>query len=140
MPNLYAQVLNDELINLWSSPPRVPLGTDGWRHAIEVYPEIDSRSQYYDGHTLDITDDLVTLTHIVKNTSVDSRKDILITKNDEDILNFMKVASSLGTFSVYTSEEIVLERQKAESNKTMIQNATTHEELNSLVLEDIRKY
>lgn len=137
MTNLYAQVKDDKVVNVWDSPPPVPLGEDGWRHAIEVYPEIDTQYQYYDGHTMSIAEELVTITHNVNEVPVEARKQDMIKLNDENILNFLRLSGQLG---IYTTEEITAERQKALDNISIINSATTHSELNGIVLFEIRKY
>ena len=30
----YVQVLNDLVVNVWDTPPKVPIGEDGWRNAV----------------------------------------------------------------------------------------------------------
>jgi hypothetical protein len=139
----YIQVVNGIVVNLYDTPPpdaelNNVLGEDGWKEAMEDYPEIDERWQEYGQieYKLDVNPPIVT--RGVKIVPIDDRKNGLLEKNKEDFLLFAE--ASRNNSSLYTEEEIEQAKLFAKENKIAIQSCETHEQLNDLVIKKIELF
>lgn len=128
----YVQVLNDLVVNMWDSPPKVPIGEDGWRNAVMDVPTINNEKQYLGNWTYDLTVDPVIISREVFNYTVEERKQILLEKNQNYFRTFVELSAK--NPNLYSQEDTSNARNTASTNKTAIDSATTHEELDNLII------
>lgn len=131
----YVQVVNGLVKNAWDSAPPVPVGEDGWRNAVQNIPEIDPQKQEYGDWTYDIEQDPVVISREVKLVSLADRKKSLLLNNDEKFKEFVDLLSKAP--SLFDEAEILANKINAKDNRDAIEAATTHEELDTIVLKPI---
>ena len=68
--SLYVQIVNGQVAQCIDSTPPSPVGTDGWKNAVEVRPTIVPNRQGYTAHTFDLTTDPVQIVYGVFDISV----------------------------------------------------------------------
>ena len=71
---LYVQVVNGQLAQCWDTPPPVPVGTDGWKNAIEIKPELVPYRQGWNGPFYRLNLDPAEIYYTVYDFTVDERK------------------------------------------------------------------
>lgn len=134
---LYAQVKNNLVVNVWTSPPKVAIGEDGWMNAEEVLPEIDN-SQEYGEYTYSIQPDKVVISRKVIDIPISTRKQRLLDANSINFISFAELAGK--NPYLYSQEDILANKEIAKQNKLKIESATTHTELNNLVLDPLNLF
>lgn len=131
----YVQVLNDAVINVWDTPPKVPIGEDGWKNAVEQLPTIIPGRQEYGQYIFNTGADPVVISREVIEISIDDRKNRLQDNNIANFNRFVEVLKNNSQF--YTSDEIATAKSTAAQNKQNINACQTHDEIDQLVLEEI---
>ena len=74
---LYIQEVDGLMKHLWDSPPPVPLGEDGWKEAVEVFPTIQQGRQRYGRPIPDFSTNPVELNYEIIDVTESERIDIL---------------------------------------------------------------
>ena len=132
---LYVKVVNDSVTQVWDTPPNDPIGTNGWRNAVEIIPELVPNKQTHGQIIFDTTQDTVVISREVIDLTFEERQQILSGTNEQLYLSFLEIAAK--NPAIYTAEEIAATRAKANANRENIAAATTHEQLDSLVIQKI---
>lgn len=134
----YVQVLNDSVVNMWNSPPKVSIGEDGWRNAVMSIPTINDQKQYLGNWTYDLTQDPVVISREVFSYTVEERKQNLRSTNEFQFLQFVNTLSK--NPNLYSQSEIDNIKNIANTNKTAINSANTHNDLDQLSLVPIELF
>ena len=71
---LYVQVVNGQLAQCWDTPPPVPVGTDGWKNAVEIKPDLVPYRQGWNGPFYRLELDPAEIYYTVYDFTVDERK------------------------------------------------------------------
>ena len=71
---LYVRIVNNEVKDVWDTPPEEGVGNGGWKNAVEVRPTIVPNRQGYTAHTFDLTTDPVQIVYGVYEITVEERK------------------------------------------------------------------
>ena len=132
---LYVKVVNDLVTQVWDTPPSDPIGTNGWRNAVEIIPELVSNRQTHGQITFDVAQEPVVISREVIDLTFEERQQLLSGTNEQLYLSFLDLAAK--NPAIYTAEEIATTRAKANTNRENIAAATTHEQLDSLVIQEI---
>lgn len=134
---LYVRVVNNEVKDVWDTPPSEGVGNNGWKNAIEVRPNITPHRQGYGAHTFNLSTDPVQIVYSTFDISVDDRK------------NSMKSAAGFGFQQVvreqtqlqlnpnpneqYDAAAVEAARQAMIAKQAQIDACTTHDELDALI-------
>jgi hypothetical protein len=133
--SLYVKVVNGLVVQVWDTPPSDPIGTNGWFNAVEIIPELIPNRQTHGQVTFDTTQDPVVISREVIELTFEQCKEILAGNNEQLYSRFLEIASK--NPAIFTAEEISATRAKANSNRENIAAATTFEQLDSLVIQEI---
>lgn len=79
--SLYIQVIDGNLAQCWDTPPPVPVGTDGWKNAIEIRPALIPYRQGWNGPFYRLELDPAEIYYTVYDFTVDERKGGLDSQN-----------------------------------------------------------
>lgn len=71
---LYVQVVNGQMAQCWDTTPPVPVGTDGWKNAIEIKPTPIPYRQGLNGPVYDCSKDPVEIVWTVFDYDIPTRK------------------------------------------------------------------
>ena len=74
--SLYVQVIEGDVVKVWDTAP--PEGEADWHEAIEIIPEIVKDRQVIEGHTFDLTSNPVQIIYLLRDITIEERKDTLI--------------------------------------------------------------
>jgi hypothetical protein len=132
--SLYVRVVDDEVKDCWDTPPQEGVGNNGWQNAIEVRPNIIPYRQRYAPHTFDLTKDPVEIVYAVIDITIDERKaDMVKHANfivEKLVRQMLRDGATLDTNAIASAQDAVTTRTAA------IEAATTHDELDTLVVID----
>ena len=71
---LYVQVVNGQMAQCWDTQPPVPVGTDGWKNAVEIKPTTLPYQQGLNGPVYKCDLDPVEIVWTVYDISIDEQK------------------------------------------------------------------
>lgn len=132
--SLYVQVIEGDVVKVWDTAP--PEGEADWHEAIEIIPEIVKDRQVIEGHTFDLTSNPVQIIYLLRDITIEERKDTLINqaKNafkiivNEQMLIEMSDTDISGDLNTISAAKSVKDARIATINA-----CTTHDELDNLV-------
>lgn len=136
MRSWFVKVNSDGFVSeLWDSTPPVPVGTDGWKLAEFVIPNIDDKKQKLGEIIYDLEKDPVYVTYEIIDYTVDERKKILLDINE---YKFNTIIDQLEKVpGLITSDELKQIKMNASENKKNITSCTSHSQLDSLTLKEV---
>lgn len=136
MANLYVQVLNGEVKNVWDTPPSEGVGNNGWRNAVEVRPAIRDGRQGYTAHRFDLNTDPVQIIWDTYEISVDQRKANMKMNAgfgfQQAVQEQMRLQMSPNPAEQYDPAAVETARQAMLAKQAAIDACTTHDELDAL--------
>jgi len=132
--SLYVQVIEGDVVKVWDTAP--PEGEADWHEAIEIIPEIVKDRQVIEGHTFDLTSNPVQIIYLLRDITIEERKDTLINqaKNafkiivNEQMLIEMSDTDISGDLNTISAAKSVKDARIATINACV-----THDELDNLV-------
>lgn len=133
--SLYVQIVNNEVKQVWDTPPQEGVGNNGWKNAIEVRPNITPNRQGYTGHTFDLTKDPVQIVYGTFDITVDDRKGQMKSNaafQFQQTVN--KQAQAVVSGGTYDSDAVAAAHDKMVADVATIEAATTHDELDAITL------
>ena len=135
--SLYVRIENDEVKDVWDTPPQEGVGVNGWRNAIEVRPEIVQYRQAYSGHTFDLSKDPVEIVYGTFDISVDDRKESMKQQAAHRFQNAVREQVQLqlseNPSEQYDAAAVETARQAMLDKQAAVQACTTHDELDALL-------
>lgn len=136
MANLYVQVLNGEVKNVWDTPPSEGVGNNGWRNAVEVRPAIREGRQGYTAHRFDLNSDPVQIIWDTFEISVDERKASMKINAGANfqqvVMEQTRLQMSPNPVEQYDPAAVETARQAMLAKQAAIDACTTHDELDAL--------
>lgn len=136
MANLYVQVLNGEVKNVWDTPPSEGVGNNGWRNAVEVRPAIREGRQGYTAHRFDLNTDPVQIIWDTFEISVDDRKASMKMNAGANfqqvVMEQTRLQMSPNPAEQYDPAAVETARQAMLAKQAAIDACTTHDELDAL--------
>jgi hypothetical protein len=133
----YIQIMHGKVVNVWDSPPKVAIGEDGWVEAIENIPTPLPRQQL-GNWTYDISVNPAIISRELIETSFEQRKATLLEVNKQEFLIFVERVSR--NQFLYSQEEINSNKQISKENELQINLCVSHDDLDSLVLSEIKYF
>lgn len=131
----YLQVVNGLVRNVWDSPPPVPVGEDGWMHAVQDIPVVD-HSRYELGDWIyNVESSPAVISREVIETPLDQRKAAMIQANEAKYFKFIEVLSRAP--DLFDPAEIAANKAAARANKASIEACVNHDQLDALSLQEI---
>jgi hypothetical protein len=133
--SLYVQIVNGQVAQCIDSTPPSPVGTDGWRNAVEIRPEIIPNRQGWTDHTWDLTTDPVKLIYGTFDIAVADRQNQLKAQAGftfQQAVNAQTQAVING--GTYDSAAVQTAHDKMVADIAAITAATTHDELDLITL------
>lgn len=136
MANLYVQVLNGEVKNVWDTPPSEGVGNNGWRNAVEVRAAIRDGRQGYTAHRFDLNTDPVQIIWDTYEISVDQRKASMKMNAgfgfQQVVQEQTRLQMSPNPAEQYDPAAVETARQAMLAKQAAIDACTTHDELDAL--------
>jgi hypothetical protein len=133
---LYVQVVNGALAQCWDTPPPVPVGTDGWKNAIEIKPELVPYRQGWNGPFYRLELDPAEIYYTVYDFTVDERKGGLTGQNTmqfNQVVAFeAKKETDADPDSHYDPAVVAVAQTRYENIRTQIDAATTQDECDAI--------
>ena len=132
---LYVQIIDGQVAQCIDTVPPSPIGTDGWKNAVEVKPTIDFNKQRYDGHTWDLTKDPVEIVYATATFTLDERKNQMIIRANAPVMeltmeqNFAKQANQ-----AFDATKLTAAQATANTLITQINAATTDAQLDAITI------
>jgi len=128
---LYVQTINGRMAQCIDTIPPSPIGTDGWKEAVEVRHAIVEHRQEYIQHVFNLETDPVQIVYGIVDISVDARKrDMSLAAGRTLQQMFMDAAKDAATYNPQLFEAA---RQMVIEQKAAIGEATTHDALDALM-------
>lgn len=127
---LYVRIENNEVKDVWDTPPAEGVGNNGWKNAIEIRPNIIPGRQGYTAHTFDLTKDPVQIVYGTFEFTVDERKAGL---KAHAMFDFKRVADEqLQNPTTFNPAVIAAAKSEYEAKIAKIDAATSHDELDAI--------
>lgn len=133
----YIQVQNGLVKHVWDSPPPVPVGEDGWMNAVENIPQLTSRQEYGD-FTYDISVDPAIISREVCDIKFEVTKQRMLDDNIQNYRQFIEHVTNAPT--LFDNELIVANRDTSKKNEDLINSANNYDELDKVVISQLRLY
>lgn len=133
----YVQVLNGLVVNVWDSPPKVPIGEDGWMNAVDDIPVTSARQELGEW-TYDLSVDPVIISREVKEIPFEERQSRLKHQNELEFTRFLEITVKQPL--AYTQEDVLNNRQIARQNAETIDAAKNHDDLDAIQLTPIKLF
>jgi len=134
---LYIQIIDNEVREIWDTPPEEGVGNNGWRNAVEVKTDIIPHRQGYRPYRLDVSVDPVQIIWDAYAISVDDRKTSMKAKERFKFRNVVEEQTSLQLSAnpdeQYSATAVEAARQTMVAKQAAIDAATTHDELDALL-------
>lgn len=134
--SLYVQVIDGNLAQCWDTPPPVPVGTDGWKDAIEIRPTLIPYRQGWNGPFYRLELDPAEIYYTVYDFTVDERKGDL---NSQNTIQFNQVVAfeaqketDSNPDSHYDPAVVAAAQTRYEDIRSQIIAATTQEECDAI--------
>jgi hypothetical protein len=131
--SLYVQVIEGDVVKVWDTAP--PEGEADWHEAIEIIPEIVKDRQVIEGHTFDLTSNPVQIIYLLRDITIEERKDTLINqaKNAFKIIVNEQMLIEMSETDISGDLNIVSAAKSAKDARiAMINACVTHDELDNL--------
>lgn len=133
----YVQILNNEVKQVWDTPPPGGAGNNGWKNAVEVRPTLISHRQGYTAHRFDLTTDPVQIIWDTYDISVTDRKQSMKAGSGfafQQVVNEQtRLQLSPNENEVYDAAAVETVRQAMLTKQVAIEAATTHDALDALL-------
>ena len=126
----YVQIINNEVKEVWDTPPSEGVGNNGWKNAVEVRPTIRAGRQGYTAHRFDLTVDPVQIIWDTYEIPVADRKSNMSLGAAS---SFQRVVDQQARNpATYDAAVIETARQAMIAEQAAIEACTTHDELDAL--------
>ena len=127
---LYVRIVNNEVKDVWDTPPEEGVGNNGWKNAVEVRPTITPNHQGYTAHTFDLTKDPVEIVYGTFDIPVADRKAGMIANANFEVTMLLNgMARDPSTFD---ATKVAAAQAAAATKIAAINAATTHDELDAI--------
>jgi hypothetical protein len=130
---LYVQVVNGQMAQCIDTPPPSPVGTDGWKNAIEIKPTPVPYRQGLNGPVYECEKDPVEIVWTTFEFTVDERKSSQLAQNTNQFNQVVAGQVALETNDNpddhYDPAVVAAAQARYEDLRTQINAATTQEEL-----------
>ena len=133
--SLYVQIVNGQVAQCIDSTPPSPVGTDGWKNAVEVRPTIIPNRQGYTGHTWDLTKDPVEIVYGTFDIAVADRQNQMKSQAGfvfQQAVNQQTQAVVNG--GTYNAAAVATAHDQMLATISEINAATSHDELDLIAL------
>ena len=133
--SLYVQIVNGQVAQCIDSTPPSPVGTDGWKNAVEVRPTITPNRQGYTAHTWDLTKDPVEIVYGTFDIAVADRQNQMKSQAGfvfQQAVNQQTQAVVNG--GTYNAAAVATAHDKMVADIAAITAATTHDQLDAITL------
>jgi hypothetical protein len=127
---LYVQVIDGSVKHCWDNLAGETVGVNGWKNAVEVRPEIDSKRQRYTPHTFDITKDPVEIVYGIEEIAVAERKATMLAEA-EFLPRELMSSMAKGTIA-FNAASITAAQEMVAPKVARINACTTHDELDAV--------
>lgn len=127
---LYVRIENNEVKDVWDTPPAEGVGNNGWKNAVEVRPAITPNRQGYTAHTFNLSTDPVQIVYGVFDITVDDRKAGMKANAQFQFQQAVRQASQ--DMANFDANVITAAKAAAEAKVAAIEAATTHDELDAI--------
>jgi hypothetical protein len=130
---LYVQVVNGQMAQCIDTPPPSPVGTDGWKNAIEIKPTPVPYRQGLNGPVYECEKDPVEIVWTTYEFTIDERKSSQLAQNTNQFNQVVASQVALETNDNpddhYDPAVVAAAQARYEDLRTQINAATTQEEL-----------
>jgi len=126
--SLYVQIVDNQMAQCIDTMPPAPIGTDGWKNAVEMRLAITAHRQGYTGHTFDLTSDPVQIVYETYDITVDERKSGMKSNANFAVQQLLQV----GVENI-DLEAIAAAKAEISVKQAAIDACTTHDELDALL-------
>lgn len=130
---LYVQVVNNQMAQCIDTTPPSPVGTDGWKNAIEIKPTPVPYRQGLNGPVYDCSKDPVEIVWTAYDFTVADRKSSQLGQNtsqfDQVVSGQVALETNANPDDHYDPAVVAAAQARYEDLRTQINAATTQEEL-----------
>ena len=130
---LYVQVVNGTMNQCIDTPPPSPVGTNGWKNAIEIKPTPIPYRQGLNGPVYECEKDPVEIVWTTFDFTVDERKSTQLAQNtqqfDQVVAGQVALETNDNPDDHYDPAVVAAAQARYEDLRTQINAATTQEEL-----------
>jgi hypothetical protein len=130
---LYVQVVNNQMAQCIDTPPPSPVGTNGWKNAIEIKPTPIPYRQGLNGPVYECEKDPVEIVWTTFDFTVDERKSTQLSQNtqqfDQVVAGQVALETNDNPDDHYDPAVVAAAQARYEDLRTQINAATTQEEL-----------
>ena len=130
---LYVQVVNDQMAQCWDTQPPVPVGTDGWKNAVEIRPTPIPYQQGLNGPVYDCSKDPVEIVWTVFDYDIPTRKSSQLSQAASQFNEVVAQQTALETDSNpdshYDPAVVAAAQTRYQDLRDQINAATTQDEL-----------
>jgi hypothetical protein len=130
---LYVQVVNGQMAQCIDTPPPSPVGTNGWKNAIEIKPTPIPYRQGLNGPVYECEKDPVKIVWTTFDFTVDERKSTQLAQNtqqfDQVVAGQVALETNDNPDDHYDPAVVAAAQARYEDLRTQINAATTQEEL-----------
>ena len=130
---LYVQVKDNTVVQCIDTTPPSPIGTDGWKNAVEVRPTINFDRQMYTAHVFDISKDPVEIVYGTQDFTLEERKNQLISRATFPVMQLtMQKRMAEMTNQSFDESTLTAAQATADALVAQIEAATTHDQLDAI--------
>ena len=133
---LYVQIVNGQLAQCWDTTPPVPVGTDGWKNAIEIKPALVPYRQGWNGPFYRLELDPAEIYYTVYDFTVDERKGGMNGQNTSQFNQVVAFETKKETDSYpdshYDPAVVEVAQLRYQQIRDEITAATTQDELDAI--------
>ena len=130
---LYVQVVNGQMAQCWDTTPPVPVGTDGWKNAVEIKPTPTPYRQGLNGPVYDCSKDPVEIVWTVFDYDIPTRKNSQLGQAAGQFNQVVAQQTALETDSNpdshYDPAVVAAAQTRYQNLRDQINAATTQDEL-----------
>ena len=130
---LYVQVVNDQMAQCWDTQPPVPVGTDGWKNAVEIRPTPIPYQQGLNGPVYDCSKDPVEIVWTVFDYDIPTSKSSQLSQAASQFNEVVAQQTALETDSNpdshYDPAVVAAAQTRYQDLRDQINAATTQDEL-----------
>jgi hypothetical protein len=129
----YVQVVNNQMAQCIDTTPPVPVGTDGWKNAVEIKPTPVPYRQGLNGPVYDCSKDPVEIVWTVFDYDIPTRKNSQLGQNTSEynqvVAGQVALETNANPDDHYDPAVVAAAQARYEDLRTQINAATTQEEL-----------
>lgn len=132
---LYVQIVNNQVAQCIDTTPPEPIGTAGWKNAVEVRPSITANRQGYTAHTFDLSQDPVQIVYGTFDIAVSDRQNQMKSQAGfafQQAVNAQTQAVING--GTYDATAVQTAHDTMVADIAAISAATTHDQLDAIKL------